>query len=395
MKNNENEILEILASFENELNERLEESKSEIERVKYYEKFSINGIDFKNIFITTEKDVDGNISYHVYCVDSSNEILSVDSERNVKITNSELAKFLGEVDLENVMEENEQDKERLKGISEKASQEEIIKNNEKDNDNEQEENKDEDVSEEVEEDLENQGQDLGISKYRKIKDSHISEKMPEAFKSGIENGLAFSKKLNRFVIISKVDGKYQVNDKIEPAKITWKSIISISPNGEQVEKKVPHSLMKLPNNPKKEIAVTLDQYGDPHIETVDVLPCQQRIARAVREDGETLAGEENFEIRREAEAQGKEFGHELAHSIENIEETQKASGQTADMNITPDDYIPNTGMTWGELIEDTGESLPKLIERYNREIEKEGTDSEGVVEIIEQDYGNVNRQHQH
>lgn len=392
----EKEILEILSSFENELNEKLEESKSEVQRVKYYEKFCINGIDFKNIFISTEKDAYGKVSYHVYCGDSSNEILLVDSEGNLKIINSELEKFLGEVDLEKTMEENEQNKERLKGISEIESQDKILENANKEQQEEnEEEQKQEDDVEEIEENLEEQGQDLQISKYKKIKDSHISEKMPEVFKTGEENGLAFSKKLNRFVIISKVNGQYQMNENIEPAKITMKSVISISPDGEQVEKKVPHSLMKVPNNPRKEIAVTLDQYGEPHIETVDVLPCQQRIARAVREEGETLSSEESFEMRKEAERQGKEFGHELAHSMENIEEMQKENGQTIDTNITAEDYIPNTGITWGDLMEDTGESLPKLIERYNREIEKEGIDSEDAVEIIEQDYGNVNRQHQH
>ena len=106
----EKDILEILALFEQELSERLEESKSEIERVKYYEKFKINGIDFKNIFITTEKDVDGNISYHIYCGDSSSEIISIDSEGNIYIKNPELQKYLSDIDidLEKLMEENEQ-----------------------------------------------------------------------------------------------------------------------------------------------------------------------------------------------------------------------------------------------------------------------------------------------
>ncbi len=40
-------------------------------------------------------------------------------------------------------------------------------------------------------------------------------------------------------------------------------------------------------------------------------------------------------------------------------------------------------------MDDTGESLPKLIERYNREMANEGADSKDVVNTIEQDYGNI------
>ena len=48
--------LQILSLFEIELRENLQESKSEIERIKYYESFDINDINFKNIFIMNEKD---------------------------------------------------------------------------------------------------------------------------------------------------------------------------------------------------------------------------------------------------------------------------------------------------------------------------------------------------
>ena len=43
-------------------------------------------------------------------------------------------------------------------------------------------------------------------------------------------------------------------------------------------------------------------------------------------------------------------------------------------------------------MDDTGESLPKLIERYNREMQKKGTESEKAVQTIEEDYGNVSHE---
>lgn len=384
----EKDTVEILALFEQELDERLQESKGEVERVKYYESFTINEIDFKNIFITTEKDVDGNITYHIYCGDSSNEILVVDAEGNVQIKNEDLGKYLEEIDFDELIEENEQIPERLKGISEKAEPEEM-------EDVLKEDDEQGDDTQEIEQDLAEQGEDLEISKYRKIKDSHVDERMPEVFEDGTENGIAFSNKLNRFVIISKVDGRYQVNENVEPARMTWKTIISIDENGESVERKVPYALMQLPNNSQKEIAVTLDEYGTPSIETVDVLPCQERIARAVREEGEGLEGEETLEMRREFETEGTEYKHDIAHQVQEIEKAQIEEGKSVDYDITPDDYIPNTEMTWGELMENTGESLTKLIERYNRDMKgKEAVDSKAVVEEIEYDYGNVGHEHQ-
>lgn len=391
----EKQILEILATFEEELQERLQESKEEIERVKYYEKFQLQGIDFKNLFITTQKDVDGNISYHVYSGDSSNEIISIDSEGNIKMM-PELEEYLGEFDLEDVMQENEKEEGRLKGVSEKIEPEEMqealkqTKTKPKSQQqNEEIRDDEESETEEIEEDLKEQGQELEISSYRKIKDPYVAERIPEVFEQGQENGIAYSNKLNRFVIISKSGGQYQLNENIESSRTTWKSVISIDEDGEKIEKKVPHSLMKIPNNDEKEIAVTIGQYGEVEIETVDVLPCNERIARSVRMQGQGQEKEESKEVRDEFKTEGKEYKHKLAHKTNKILQEQSENSGKEDMDITEDDYIPNTLMTWGDLMEETGENLPTLIERYNKEMAKPEVDSEKAIEIIEQDYGNI------
>ena len=155
--------------------------------------------------------------------------------------------------------------------------------------------------------------------------------------------------------------------------------------------------MELPNNPNKEIAVTEEDganfYQKVEIETVDVLPCQERISREVREDGEGIEKEETLEMRREFETQGKEYKHDIAHQVQEIEQAQRDENKTVDYDITPDDYIPNTEMTWGELMEETGDSLPKLIERYENEMkDRNPEDAQQVVEEIEADYGMVNRE---
>lgn len=393
----EKEILKKLAVVETAVSKNISEKhQRELITTKYYSEFVINTpkgpITLNNVFITSERNKEGDMSYHFRWLKDNEdgeqiieESIAIDENGEVYVSEA-LKDYLGDaiISQEELMKENDNPKrKRLKGISEIADKKSIKQY--------EQENQQEDEINQVEADLQQQGEDLKISGYRKIKDTHVGERMPEVFEKGTENGLAFSNKLNSYVLISKVDGKYQLNKNVEPAKLTWKSIISIDPNGEGVERKVPHGLMKT-NRDDKEIAVTIGQYGEPDIETVDVLPCQERISREVRSEGEGLEKQESLEIRKQFEQQGTEFKHDIAHNVQDIEEEQKEADVTVDYNITPDDYIPNTETTWGKLMEETGESLPKLIERYNREISKEGADSKKVVEIIEYDYGIVNHQ---
>lgn len=393
----EKEILKKLAVVETAVSKNISEKhQRELITTKYYSEFVINTpkgpITLNNVFITTERNKQGDMSYHFRWLKENEdeeqiieESIAIDENGEVYVSEA-LKDYLGDaiISQEELIKENDNPKrKRLKGISEIADKKSIKQY--------EQENQQNDEINQVEADLQQQGEDLRISGYRKIKDTHVGERMPDVFEKGTENGLAFSNKLNSYVLISKVDGQYQLNKNVEPAKLTWKSIISIDPNGEGVERKVPHGLMKT-NRDDKEIAVTIGQYGEPDIETVDVLPCQERISREVRSEGEGQEKQEGFEIRNQFEQQGTEFKHDIAHNVQDIEEAQKEADGTADYDITPNDYIPNTETTWGELMEETGESLPKLIERYNREISKEGADSKKVVEIIEYDYGIVNHQ---
>ena len=223
-----------------------------------------------------------------------------------------------------------------------------------------------------------------------IKDKHLSERMPQVFDKSTEYGLAYSNKLNSFVIVARVDGKFQLNDNIQPAKTTMKSVISIDEKGERIEQKVPHALMKT-NDSSKEVAVTIGQYGYPDIETVDRLPCNERVARQVGVEGEGGQAQESYEMRETFATKGKRYPHQLAHQVEEVQKAQQESAGGKDYGITEDDYIPNTQKTWRELMVETGESLPKLIERYNREMQK-GVESEKAVQTIEDDYGNVSHE---
>ena len=393
----EKEILEILSSFEDEISGRLQQSNGELESVKYYEDFTLKGlrdVDISGVFLTQEKDKDGNISYHLYYRDSSNEILSIDKDGNMQI-NPLWKERVGEIDFEKSMEINDREPGRLKGISEKMIPEEMekaLKGEKKEDKQQKDEKEKEPTPEEVEQSLQEQGQDLEISSIKMIKDKHLSERMPEVFDKSTEYGLAYSNKLNSYVIVARVNGQFQLNDNIQPAKTTMKSVISIDEKGEKIEQKVPHALMKT-NDSKKEVAVTIGQYGYPDIETVDRLPCDEKVARQVRIQGEDSQEQESYEMRKTFETEGKQYPHHLAHEAERVIKAEENSTGKKDYDITEKDYIPNTQKTWGELMNETGESLPKLIERYNREMQKEGADSKKTVQTIEDDYGNVSHEH--
>ena len=320
------------ASVEKDL---LEKENGELVSTKYYSKFVINvngmDIELKDVFITAERDDKGEMSYHFRWIKENEngekvveERLTINSDGKI-LSNSDLAKYLGEeLNIEEVMDENDQEKDRLKGVSKKIEPKENEKKMKKQENEKQEEN---DETQEIAEDLEEQGEDLELINIRKIKDPNVKQRMPEVFGDADEHAQAYSKKLGKYVMLENKDEKWQINDKVEPAKPTMRSIISIDEQGEKIEREVPHALMKT-NRDDKEIAVTYGQYGEINIETVDVLPCQERIARGVREQGETSKGEESAELRRQFETSGKEYTHNLAHQVEKIEEAQKESNRT-------------------------------------------------------------------
>ena len=395
----EKEILEKLNVVEASVNAQniQEKNQRELVATKYYSEFVINTdngpITLKDVFITAEQDQNGKTSYHFRWINENEkgeqvieECLSIDANGKVHAT-GDLAKYLGEeLNIEELIESNDLEKGRLKGVSEKISKVE----KDKQNNNE----------EKIDEDLKEQGQDLELINVREIKDiQNIKERNPEVFGDSDEHAQGYSKKLGKFVMLEKVqDGKkskWQLNEKIQPAQRTLRTIISIDEKGEKIERKVPYALMKT-NRSDKEIAVTYGQYGTVNIQTVDVLPCQERVARQVREQGEDGNGQEDAQIRRDFKAGGKEYTHDLAHQVEEIEEMKEEGNQKPVNQISENDYIPNTGTTWKELMEDTGESLPTLIERYNRDMAKaEGqTDSKSVVQNIIDDYQMVSHEHE-
>ena len=245
--------------------------------------------------------------------------------------------------------------------------------------------------EEAEEDLKEQGQDLKLSKFRKIKDKNLQERMPETFSKNADYAIAYSSTLGSFVVLeareeSDPSGKtrrsWKVNENIKTTGTNYRSIISVSENGDKVERKVPRALLKT-NRSDKEIAITMEakDYGDLNIETVDVMPCQERVARQVRTDGEGAEKQEKFHTKQEFENGGKTREHEIAHGTQKIEKDMEEADEVEKNEITEETPIPETEMTYGQLAQLREETLQELIAEIGRDEGNLAKDVYGKIEI--------------
>lgn len=389
MSENQEEIIEILAAFERDLKEKLKENKSELQEVRYYQKFTIKGIkeiDISGVFVTEERDSEGNTTYHLYCKDTSKEILVLDSEGNMQI-NPAWREAIRGINIEKTINKNDREKGRLQGVSERISSKEVEKQLEK------EDNKKE-AEEQIQEDLGNE-EDLDISYYRQIKDQNFSEQIGQNLNGYQEIGLAYSKSKNAFILVGKNNGTFEKVEGFEEAQPTFKTVMSIDEKGEKVEKKVPHALMET-NNDKKELSITIGQYGYIEVGTVDRLPCETRVERQVGEQDEGEKGRTEIELNRVIKEQGTEGLTDYVKRNENRNEEMETGQEVKEdvaeeisqegVQIERDDYIPNTNVTWGELADQCGfrgeDALKHTKEVFDEEKLKPGNENKENEEIV-------------
>lgn len=349
----EKQILNIMASFENDLSKKLQENKSELEKVKYYEQFSIgniknNNISFYGVFITEEKDEKGKISYHMYCGDSSYEILSVDSDGNLKIREG-LEDYFGDLDLEELIAENEQKEGNLKGMSEKTRPESIKEKNKEQNKEQSEEENKENKEEQINRDLGEE--DLEIQDYKKIKDERLDEQIGDEFKGAEEKGIAYSKKLDAYVFVIKKDGQYQKPEGFEPSKLTMKTVYNINKDGEQIEKKVPYAIMET-DNPDKELSISLDQYGYVETGMVDKMPCNERVERQLK--GQEGKGDNNLVE--------EKSGNIESMNRNNLNEESLIAAEAAKDKVTVPEFKRLLGKVEGENLMEKIDNVHQIIE---------------------------------
>lgn len=420
---------EIDLNFEKKLNDvsesvkqTIQENNKKLIETRYYKEFVLNTkqgqLVLNDVFITLERNKEGDMEYHFRWAKENEqgemtieEKMMADKDGNVYSIEALRGYFESTtLDMDTVLSKNDKERGRLRAISEEQEENKKGKKEEetKEPQNEEQEEK------KAKEDLKKDDKDIEISKFRKIKDNHLQERMPNVFDNNSEYAIAYSTTLGSFVVLEAKEGidengklskQWKVNENVQTAGANYRSIISISENGDKVERKVPYALLRT-NRADKEIAITLEaqNYGELDIETVDVMPCQERVSRQVRTQGDGIEKQETLETRREFEKSGTQDGvnkkaHEIAHGFESAEEDQKEDGEAVDPSVidanTP---IPDSDMTWGELSEETGENILKLVERYNREkaeVQEKGEkpESENIIQIIINDYKAISHEH--
>lgn len=217
----------------------------------------------------------------------------------------------------------------------------------------------------------------------------------------MKNGIAYSKTKNAFIMVGKKDGRFQMVDGFEPAQPTLKTVMSIDGKGEKVEKKVPHALMKTGND-KKEMSITIGQYGYIEAGTVDRLPCNERIEMQVREDGETQNERTSPQLKRAVKAQGTEALHNWAHEHEEKNEKMR-QGDTRKEDVTNEienngkhienskenELIPGTSKTWRQFANECGyrgdgsiEHAQEIFEEARGDSKNEDKSNDELVENI-------------
>lgn len=310
-------------------------NQRELITTKYYSEFIINTrkgpVTLNNVFITAERNKEGEMSYHFRWIakkengeQTIEENLVVDENGNV-FASEGLKYYLGdaEIDIEELIVENDNEKGRLKGISERVLDDDSQRDKQQDKEDRVQEEEQEAKNQKIEEDLAEQGEEVKIGKYREIKDDKIADRMPEVFEKGKKYGIAEDKVTGDCIIIEKENGQYKKNENVESGKKTTKRIFSIQPNGKLKESEIPDQSMRIKNNPQIELALEKDEYGDLEVQTVQVTPCESKVARPVQMQGQTPEEhQEPKEVTDTLEQKGGEqFVDEIAHKKKELEET--------------------------------------------------------------------------
>lgn len=384
------EIIKKMDIIETSLGGELKQNNSQLIQIKHYNKLEINTkqgvLVFDDVFITAERNKEGDMEYHFMWVKDNEkgemtieEKMMLDKDGKVYSIDS-LKQILGNelIDINELYKENDRQPGRLNGTSKKID-------GERDPEERAKQEEKTDKQKEVEESLNQQGQDLGLSNFKLITDNHLQERNPEIFSRGSEHAIAYSNKLGKFVALEKVPvgtendkssnnkEQWQINDKIEPAEMNFKTIYSLNEQGDSVETKVPSALART-NDPNKEIAYVIEPNGVVDIEAVDRMPCDRdiRISTPISVQGQGLEGRLDEKIQNDIVYGGKEMSgstpeelHDLAHTIKEGENGKD------DLSSDKEALIPGTEKTWAELSKETGKEIPELAERFEEIIKEE------------------------
>lgn len=362
----EKEAMQKIEKFEADMEEQLNEEES-ISSIEYYEKLKITEkLEINaNVYIATINQEDGTQRIGIYAENSNNLIGFVNEDGTIEFIDPLLRSLELELTLDDLKELNV---ENLKVKSEELTPEELeeyLKGQEEKSESEKDEDEKEvedDSEEEINEELiEQEGEDLEISMYKKVKDPRIKTEFTELQGKG-EIGLAYSKKLGQFVMLEKTTQGFKRLDEIQPAKPTMRTIISIDETGEKVERKSPHALMKT-NRDNMEMSITIDTYGYVELGKVNVTPCNERVTRPIEMQGKTEEPEYDVMRATDTNRENDEIAHtfkkgeEKGREVQTLELIKLEDGSTTTIEKEAQKAEMNVGEFW-EIYSELEEGAP-------------------------------------
>ena len=186
---------EIDLNFEKKLNDVSESVKQTIQEndkklieTRYYKEFVLNTkqgqLVLNDVFITLERNKEGDMEYHFRWAKENEqgemtieEKMMADKDGNVYSIEALREYFENTtLDMDTVLSKNDKERGRLRAIVEEKEE------NKKDKEEETKAPQNEEQEEKkAEEDLKKEDKDIEISKFRRIKDNHLQERMPNVF----------------------------------------------------------------------------------------------------------------------------------------------------------------------------------------------------------------------
>lgn len=306
-KQQEKVILEKISVFTEELEKKKKEilSQEKIKEIKYYEEFNLNKFDFEDVYVVILEDEEKDKISEVYLESPNKKIIRM---------NEKIKELAIDENIQKVLEQNSISQEEIKEFIEELNEDNLkvktenipaekmveeLKNREKENkennsnqknDNQKnekannEEEKKKQMSKQIAKNS-NIQEDLEITYYKEIIDDRFKVEFPEICSKASEVGIAYSKKLNSFIVVSKNEKGFQIADGTIPSKSTMKTVISIDKKGENVEERTPYALIRT-KDPNKEISINIGDSGALQIEKIDRTVSNYRIGRQLDSKGD-------------------------------------------------------------------------------------------------------------
>lgn len=163
---------------------------------------------------------------------------------------------------------------------------------------------------EISEDLSPDGEDLQITYYRPIIDKTFKSEFSETCQGAKEIGMAYSEKLNSYILVAKYQDKFEIAKGTEPARATMQQVYSIDREKKEINRESPKAIMPIMGNGykngTKELSVTIGQYGYIETQVVDVSRENVRIGKDIQEQGESTKQEKTEKEKQQEKAWGTE-----------------------------------------------------------------------------------------